>query len=195
MRARSSVPERNKVRLRSFHTSLIDNYENRKRFECDMNLPWGACAPIILHIYISVFPKSQGRTLQHQRNVIESFVHEMFFYIQSKSKRAFFLSFCDYHTLCVETSVRSQRPFSWAFWEYHSGCGWVNVYVCERLFGPKGSFLLERQSHSGSLPDQRSMLLEGKFLWKHFAMKERTTLLNQYSLFCSITEKVHTIQR
>ena len=74
-------------------------------------------------------------------------------------------------------------------------CGWVNLYVCKRLFGPKGSFLLERQSRSGSLPDQRSMLLKGKFLWIQFTMKERKTLLNQYSLFCSIKEKVHAIQR
>ena len=45
-------------------------------------------------------------------------------------------------------------------------CGCVNVYVyvCKRLFGPKGSFLLECQSRSGSLPNQRSMLLKGKFL-------------------------------
>ena len=43
-------------------------------------------------------------------------------------------------------------------------CGWVNLYVCKRLFGPEGSFLLERQSRSGSLPDQRSMLLKGKCL-------------------------------
>ena len=149
------------MRLRSFHTSLIDNYENRKRFREVLAIQ-SFCKEI--YIYISVFPKSQGRTLQHQRNVIESFVNEMFFYIQSKSKRAFFVSFCEYHTVCVEMSVRSQRPFSQAFCEYHSGCGWVNVYVCERLFGPKGSFLLERQSHSGSLPDRRSMLLKGKFL-------------------------------
>ena len=43
-------------------------------------------------------------------------------------------------------------------------CGWVNLYVCKRLFDSKGSFLLESLSRSGSLPDQRSMLLEGKFL-------------------------------
>ena len=143
------------------------------------------------------FAKKSMYTYQYFQKVREGRcnINEMFFYIQSKSKRAFFLSFCEYHTLYVETSVSSQRPFSWAFWEYHFGCGWVNVYVCERLFGPKGSFLLERQSHSGSLPDRRSMLLKGKFLLIHFTMKERTTLLNQYSLFCSITEKVHTIQR
>ena len=39
VQARSSVPERNNVRLRSFHTSLIDDYENGKKFEYDMNLP------------------------------------------------------------------------------------------------------------------------------------------------------------
>ena len=65
VQARSLVPERNKVRLRSFHTSLIDNYENGKIFEYDMNLPWGALTPIILQkkIYISVFPKNQRRAL------------------------------------------------------------------------------------------------------------------------------------
>ena len=109
--------------------------------------------------------------------------------------KGLFLSFCEYHTVCVETSVGSQRPFSWAFCEYHSGCGWVNVYVWERLFGPKGSLLLERQSHLGSFPDRRSMLLKGRFPWIHFTVKERTTLLNQYSLFCSIKKKVHAIQR
>ena len=63
------------------------------------------------------------------------------------------------------------------------------MYVCKRLFGPKGSFLLERRSRSGSSPNQRSMLLKDKLLWIHFTMKERTTLLNQYSLFCSIKNK------
>ena len=78
VRARSSVPERNKVRLRSFHTSLIENYENRK----DSSATWtyrevlalqSFCKEIYIYIYISMFSKSQGRTLQHQRNVIESF--------------------------------------------------------------------------------------------------------------------------
>ena len=155
MRARSSVPERNKVRLRSFHTSLIDNYENRKRF-CEVLAIQSFCKEI--YIYIEIYQYFQKVT-EGRCNI-----NEMFFYIQSKSKRAFFLSFCEYHTVCVETSVRSQRPFSRAFCEYYFGCGWVNVYVCERLFGPKGSFLLERQSHLGSLPDRRSMLLKGKFL-------------------------------
>ena len=61
VQARSLVPERNKVRLRSFHTSLIDNYENGKIFEYDMNLPWGALTPIILqkkNLYISISKES-----------------------------------------------------------------------------------------------------------------------------------------
>ena len=118
------------MRLRSFHTSLIDDYENGKIFEYDMNLPWGALTPIILQKknYISVFPKNQQRALQHQRNVIKFFVHETFFYVRSKSQRAFFLSFCEYHTVCVQASVWSQRPFSWAFCKYHTV--WMGESVC-----------------------------------------------------------------
>ena len=149
MQARSSVPERNKVRLRSFHTSLIDDYENGKRFEYDTNLPCGACTPIIL---------------QHQRNVIKFFVYETFFYVRSKSQRAFFLSFCEYHTVCVCKRLFGPKGLFLERFVNITRCGWVNLYVCKRLFGPKGSFLLERQSRSGSLPDQRSMLLKGKFL-------------------------------
>ena len=186
VRARSSVPERNKVRLRSFHTSLIENYENRK----DSSATWtyrevlalqSFCKEIYIYIYQCFQKVREGRC-----NINEMWLNP---------SKGLFLSFCEYHTVCVETSVGSQRPFSWAFCEYHSGCGWVNVYVWERLFGPKGSLLLERQSHLGSFPDRRSMLLKGRFPWIHFTVKERTTLLNQYSLFCSIKKKVHAIQR
>ena len=147
-----------------------------------MNLPWGACAPIILqrNIYIYIYQYFQ-KVREGRCNINEMWVNP---------SKGLFLSFCEYHTVCVETSVGSQRPFSWAFFEYHSGCGWVNVYVWERLFGPKGSLLLERQSHLGSFPDRRSMLLKGRFPWIHFTVKERTTLLNQYSLFCSIKKKM-----
>ena len=146
-------------------------------------------------IYISVFPKNQRRALHHQRNVIKFFVHETFFYVRSKSQRAFFLSFCEYHTEYVCKRLFSPKGLFLERFVNITRCGWVNLYVCKRLFDSKGSFLLESLSRSGSLPDQRSMLLEGKFLWIHFTMKERTTLLNQYSLFCSIKEKVHAIQR
>ena len=146
-------------------------------------------------IYISVFPKNQRRALQHQRNVIKFFVHETFFYVRSKSQRAFFLSFCEYHTVCVGKRLFGPKGLFLERFVNITRCGWVNLYVCKRLFGPEGSFLLERQSRSGSLPDQRSMLLKGKCLWIHFTMKERTTLLNQYSLFCSIEEKVNAIER
>ena len=63
MQARSSVPERNKVRLGSFHTSVNNDYHYH----------------FAKKLYVSVFPKSQRRKLQHQRNVIEFFVHETFF--------------------------------------------------------------------------------------------------------------------
>ena len=60
VRARSSVPERNKVRLRSFHTSLIENYENRK----DSSATWtyrevlalqSFCKEIYIYIYIYIY--------------------------------------------------------------------------------------------------------------------------------------------
>ena len=168
MQARSSVPERNKVRLGSFHTSVNNDYHYH----------------FAKKLYVSVFQKvSEGRC-----NINEMWLNS------SSTKRSF-------------TFGHSPKGlFSWALGISHcvckrlfgpkglflerfvniTRCGWVNVYVCKRLFGPKGSFLLERRSRSGSSPNQRSMLLKDKLLWIHFTMKERTTLLNQYSLFCSI---------